>query len=517
MPVISLTYFCFIAVLMAIYYLCPGRFRWEVLLAGSVIFYILNSSVLLFAVMAGEVLWAYVFALSLEKLGAQINCAAGEGRELLEKKRKRTTGLAVTVPVLLLLILQDNAFFLNNFNRFLPQGSRIPAPQWAVPLGISYYTLILVGYLLDVSWQTGRPQKNPLKLLLFTCYFPQTLSGPLTRYRQIEGSLFAANRFDHVNIERGAQRVLWGLFKKLVIAERLGVIVRTIHVDSAAYPGFYIPIAAVGYTLQLYADFSGHMDMVLGVSEMFGVRLPENFQTPFVATNLSEVWRRWHMTLGFWVKDYVLYPFLKSPYTQKIGAFARKKWGKKAGKRVPTYCGMFVTWFAVGFWHGGSWKYIFGSGLFFFMMIAGGMLLDPVFRRVIQMLRVNTGCFSWRLFQRVRTFCLFSASISFGRAASLSAGFAMWKRAFYFNPWIFTDGSLYNIGLDQKDFHVLLAALFLLLMVSVSQQKVSIRETLARQNLPFRWGVLLGLIFSILLFGFYGPGYDSAQFVYAGF
>jgi D-alanyl-lipoteichoic acid acyltransferase DltB (MBOAT superfamily) len=472
--------------------------------------------------MAGMSLWAYFCALMIGKLDTKLESIA-DGSQVVQVTRQKNmvTGLAIIVEVVILIVLQDNAFFVDNINRvssLLNLSWKIPIPTWAVPLGISYYTLMLIGYLLDTSWKISKPQKNPLKLLLFTCYFPQMISGPFTRYHEMEDQLYKAHTFDHTRITSGAQRILWGLFKKLVIAERLSVIVGTIYGNYEEYPGFYVLIAIVGYTLQVYADFSGCMDIIIGISELFGVKLPENFHTPFYATNLSEVWRRWHMTLGFWVKDYVLYPFLKSSFAQKIGKFAKKRWSKKAAKRIPTYCGMFLTWFTVGFWHGGSWNYILGSGMFFFVMIVGGMLLEPVFNRLIQWLHINTECFSWKLFQRIRTFFLFAASVSFGRASSTASAVAMWKNAFSeFNPWIFFDKSLYNLGVDQQDFGILVFSLLLFLVVSILQQKGSIRKRFAKQNIVFRWIVLFGLIFSILIFGYYGPGYDASEFIYGGF
>jgi D-alanyl-lipoteichoic acid acyltransferase DltB (MBOAT superfamily) len=259
------------------------------------------------------------------------------------------------------------------------------------------------------------------------------------------------------------------------------------------------------------------MDIVIGAAQMFGVELPENFRTPFYATSLSEFWRRWHITLGLWVRDYVLYPALKSRFADAMGRFCREKFGKKWGKRIPTYWGMLITWFCVGFWHGGSWKYICASGLFFFVMIVGGILLDPIFQRLIKLLHVNTAAWSWTLFQRIRTAALFTLSVSFGRASSLGDGLARWKSAFVYNPWVLADGSLYRLGLDAPDVGVLIFGLLILLGVSKLQQSGGVRDRLAKQNLVFRWAVLLALFASVLLFGLYGENYNPADFIYGLF
>lgn len=522
MSIISVSFYVFTIGALILYYLVPLRFRWSVLLLASVYFFVKGCSVKLLVGMIGMALFAYAGGLLLDQVLSGMKAQTDTGAlQALENKRKRITAVFILTEMLILLVLQDNAFFVGNTNTLLHlfgSTASIPAPGWGVPLGISYYTLMLVGYLLDVSWQTSPAQKNPAKLILFTCYYPQMISGPITRYHEMQSHLFEGHRFDHNNVILGAQRIAWGLFKKLVIAERLAVIVKTIYGDPTTFNGLFVFIGIVGYTLQVYADFSGCMDMVIGVSQMFGVVLPENFQTPFYSTNLSEVWRRWHMTLGFWVKDYLLYPVLKSRFLQKVSKSAKKKFGKAASKKIPTYMGMFCTWFFVGFWHGGSWKFIFGSGLFFFVMIVGGQLLEPVFNRLIKLLHINVDCFSWRLFQRIRTFLLFASSVSFGRAASFTEGLKMWKSMFStFNPYILFDKSLYNLGLSMQDFSVLIIALAVFFVVSLLQQTGSVREKLSRQNVAFRWLILYILLFSTIIFGFYGPGYDPADFIYAGF
>lgn len=522
MSIITFSFFVFIAITMLLYYITPARFRWVVLLAASVFFFIEGCSVKRFILILCMSLLAWLSGLIIGKINSKLDGSLDETpNKRLIKWKKRTTALAIIMELLILIAIKDNSFFINNANKgfhFFGSSINLTLPSWAAPLGISYITLILISYILDVSWGTSNPQRNPAKFLLFSTYFPQVTSGPFVRYHEMENQLFVGHKFNYQNFCFGLQRIIWGLFKKLIIAQRLSILVGTIYDDYIKYNGFYIFIAVIGYTLQVYADFSGCMDIIIGASELFGITMPENFKTPFFSTNLSEVWRRWHMTLGFWVKDYVLYPVLKSEMLHKIGIFCKKKFGKQAGKRIPTYIGMFVTWFTVGFWHGGSWKFIFGSGLFFFIMIVGGQLLEPVFKIIIRILKINTECFSWTLFQRIRTFFLFAASVSFGRALSLATGVKMWRAALHWNPWILVDQqSLYSLGLDRQNFWVMIYGLLIFLIISMLQQKGSIREMLTKQNLVFRWIILLVTIFSVLIFGCYGPGFNAADFIYGGF
>jgi D-alanyl-lipoteichoic acid acyltransferase DltB (MBOAT superfamily) len=523
MSIISFHFFVFVAVALLLYYIFPVTLRWFVLLVASVYFFVKGCSIQLFFLFVGMALAAYICALVIDSFNAKIDKEANEAKQSnLSRQKNIVAGIAVIVEAMILILLKDSTFFINNVQNvggLFGVGMDIPKLNWIAPIGVSYYTLILISYVLDVNWKICKPQRNPIKFLLFAGYFPQMVSGPFTRYGEMEKQLFVRHKFNYEQFCFGLQRFIWGLFKKLIIAERLGVITGKIYGgEGAVYDGVYVVVAAVSYCFQLYTDFSGCIDIIIGISEMFGIALPENFRTPFFSKNLSEFWRRWHMTLGLWVKDYVMFPVTKSDFAQKIGGIFKKRFGKKAGKWVPTYIGMFATWFTVGFWHGGSWKWIIGFGMYFFVLIVAGLLLEPVFKKIIALLRINTNTFSWKLFQCFRTFSLFVLTNSITRASSLTAGLKMWKSTFTtWNPWVLFDESLYKLGLDAKDFWVAIFALAILLIVSLLQRKGSVRQMVARQNLAFRWAIYLALVFSVIIFGCYGPGYNPADFIYREF
>jgi D-alanyl-lipoteichoic acid acyltransferase DltB (MBOAT superfamily) len=514
MGIVSLKFFIFIAITLITYYFCPPKSRWIVLLAANVGFFLANSSVALFGIFVAMSLVTWVAALGVKSAHTE---------------RLKTAVTAVTVLALMatLIMYKEISFFIVN-SHLLERVSDISLgwtmPDWIAPLGISYFALILIGYLLDVRWGTiDKPQGNPLKMLLFAGYFPHMTSGPFTRYNDVKDTLLLGDvRYHFGSVYRGVQRIIWGVFKVLIISTRLSVLVDTIYNAQLLpqgenhYAGLPVIVGAMLYVLNVYMNFSGSMDIVIGISEMFGIPLAENFQRPFSATSLSEVWRRWHMTLGFFLKDYVLYPTLKSGWLNKIRIFCKKRFGKKAARDIPTYIGMLITWFCVGFWHGGSWKYICASGLFFFVMIVGGLILSPLFKRIIKMLRINTECFSWRGFQRVRTFCLFSLSVSFGRAASLTVGLKMWQSVFTtVNASFFSYGSLLNLGLTKDDLLFVFAGLAVVFWVSHLQQRYgSVRDLLAEQNIVFRIGVVVVFVFLIVYIG----GIDNKiDFIYGNF
>ncbi|MGN0366670.1 MAG: MBOAT family O-acyltransferase [Suilimivivens sp.] len=511
MSIISFSFLFFVCFVFISYYIVPEKCRWVVLLLANVIFFIAGCNIKLFLCMLLPVFLTYYVARLIEKCDELLS----------EKKIKIIVCVTILFDVIVLIIYKELNFFITNYNllsRLLGSFHAVEAINFMAPLGISYFTLMLVGYLLDVYWKKVEAQRNFAKFITFIIFFPVMVSGPILRYGEMKEQLYLGRKFHYESFCFGIQRVLWGLFKKMVVADRLGIIVATIYDSGEEYVGFYIIVGVIAYTLQVYMDFSGYIDIVIGVTELFNIKLPENFNTPFCATNLSEIWRRWHMTLGFWAKDYILYPILKSDFMQNLGEKTRRKFGRKWGKRVPTWMGMLVVWFTVGFWHGGAWKYVFGSGISFFLMIAGGQLLEPSFDKIKKYLKINTECASWRLLQRIRTFGLFSASISLGRAVSLGSGFAMLKRAFVrCNPWIFFDGSLYNLGLDTKDICVMIIGLLTVLVVSVYRQKESVRVQLQKQNMVCRWFVFISLFWVVLIFGQYGPSYDASTFIYGQF
>ncbi len=349
-------------------------------------------------------------------------------------------------------------------------------------------------------------------------YFPAMISGPILQYRECGEQFFEQHSFDYGKVTRGMQRMLWGLFKKLVIAERLRVLVDTVYGGYHDYQGAFIWLATACYAFQLYTDFSGCMDIVLGMSESLGITLPENFRTPFFAKSVAEYWRRWHITLGVWMKDYVFYPLLRSRFFTNLNKSWKKKFGKKKGKQYATFAAMFLLWFTVGVWHGGDWKYVIGSGLLHWFYIVMEELLEGPCARAMQKLHINAGGRAVAAVRMARTFLLVCIRDLFFRAESVAAAFAMLKSAVkVWNPEILWNGAVFSLGLDAIETGIAAFSLLLLLIVSVLQQKGSVRERIAGKVLPIRWLIWYALLFYVILFGCYGPEYSAAEFIYQGF
>lgn len=516
MTLISLSFFAFFIIVAIVYYLLPGKVQWIWLMLSSMYFYYKCASwqqMLIFLIYIG------------------INWVATLYMEEESPHRKGAFKFAILADVILLAIFKYMDFFieivLSCIRLFKPEFTSghldllVYYTEAFAPPRISYFALIIISYLIDVYWGKVKPQKNPGKVLLFAGYFPQMTSGPIVQYEMMQNELWnEKHKFNYESFVKGAERIIWGVFKKLVISERCSIIVNSIYGNYQIYAGFYIPFGAAMFALQLYTDFSGLMDIVLGVSECLGVTLPENFDTPFYSLNLSEFWRRWHITLGAFLRDYVMYPIQRSNPFRKLRKFCKNKFGKNYEKKfnLPLYLALFISWFLIGLWHGGGWNYIFGVGLYMWLVIVIGELLSPVFSWLIKVLRINTECFSWKLFQRIRTFLLFIFGLSFFRAESLKEGLKMWKSAFSLcNPWIFFDHSLYNLGVSKDEWFILLLGLLILIVVSILEQSGPVREKLHNQNFIFRLLLFVILFVMIINWGCYGADFIAEDFIYGRF
>ena len=336
----SLAFFVFLACLMAVYFLVPKKVRWVVLLVASYVYIVLNSwqTVVFLLLASGAVFGA---ALKIEQIQAGYSAQLEENRKVWtadEKKARKKqnqrakrawlTGAIVLVFGLLVVLKYAN-FGISNVNALLRLVGvpAIPQVSWVLPLGISFYTLQVSGYLIDVYRGKYAADRNFFKFMLFTSWFPQLVQGPIGRHDALAQQLTQGHDFNWRRAKSGALRMLWGYFKKLVIADRIAMIVAPIFADFAVegYFGTYIWVAVLLYSFQIYADFSGGMDIVIGMSEIFGIRMTENFRRPMLAGSVAEFWQRWHITLGGWMRDYLFYPLALSGAFGKLGKKLRKR------------------------------------------------------------------------------------------------------------------------------------------------------------------------------------------------
>ena len=514
MGITSFYFLCFFAVILILYYLIPKRLQWGLLLICSAVYYLLSGNGMLILYPIVSVTTCYAGIRMLEAVPA-------EGAKHV-KRRKGILFAVIMVNVGILIVLKYVNFGIYTIDGiarlFGSSETLIRSVDFLIPLGVSFYTFSLLGYVVDVYYGIAKPQNNYLKLMLYGMYFPAIISGPILKYREQGEQFFEPHAFDYGRVTRGLQRMLWGFFKKLVIAERLGTLVDTVYGNYGDYPGTFIWVATVCYAFQLYTDFSGCMDIVLGMSESLGILLPENFQTPFFAGSIAEYWRRWHITLGVWMKEYVFYPILRTKFFTDLNQSWREKFGKKRGKQYATFAAMFVLWLTVGIWHGGDWKFVIGSGLLHWLYIVMEELLAPSCARFMERCHINAKGMAIRIVRIVRTFFLVCIGDLFFRAVSVGDAFAMLGKAVsVWNPDVLWNGALFDLGLDWVEITIAAGSLILLWKVSLLQRTGSVRDRIAGKVLPVRWIIWYVLLFGVILFGCYGPGYSAGEFIYQGF
>lgn len=527
MALFSIRFALFLLILFPAYFLFPkkyGKYQWTVLLLASYIFYAFAGlDVMVFLVATTVSTW--YGALKLGQTNARYReQAKGMGtaeRKALKKvstRKKRWILLAVCLLNFgILAVVKYANFFIENVNSLFGSGTIAPL-DLLLPLGISFYTFQSIGYVIDVYRDKYAPDRNLLQYALFVSYFPQIIQGPIGRHNDLAHQLYAPHRFDYERLTFGLQRSLWGYFKKLVIADRVGLWTSTVVSGYMNYEGITVFLGVLFYTVRIYADFSGGMDIVCGVSEALGIKLTENFRQPYFSRSVAEFWQRWHITLGTWMREYVFYPLAMSkPFgnmTQKL----RKSVGPYAAKVLPTSLASFIVFILVGIWHGAGWHYVV-YGLYQAWFVSTGTLFQRFYAKCRAFFHVDEEHLCWKVFQGIRTTLVITTGRYFVHADSLQGAFHMLKATVSrFDPWIFFDGSLFTLGLDRKNFTLMLFAVFIMLAVdTVHERGVRIRETIARQNIVVRWAVYYAAIFAIIIFGIYGPGYDATSFIYQKF
>lgn len=526
----SSSFFVFVILLFILYYLIPKKLQWILLLIASYIFYSYAGLDYLLYILITTVT-TYLVSRRLNLLqGIQSDFLKNNKESMsredkkayksrMKVKMRRWLVLCMVLNFGILAVLKYSDFTIANINSvldLLKVNHEFPMMGFVLPLGISFYTFQTMGYLIDVYREKYSYEKNIFKLALFISFFPQLIQGPISRFDELKETLFAAHRFDTRNISFGLQRILWGFFKKLVIADRLLIAVNTIIRDPNEYQGVYVLAGILFYAIELYADFTGGIDITIGIAQVLGIRLAENFERPYFSKSIVEYWRRWHITLGTWFKDYLFYPISISKNMLDLSKSCRKRFGDQIGKRIPVYISTITVWFITGVWHGAAWNFIVW-GLGNCLVILVSQECAPLYERFHNRFHVQHKAW-YRLFQIGRTFWLMGFLRTFDCYRNVPTTFRMYGTVLTKNNYaeIF-QGGLMNLGLKLSDYIILILCVALLLIVSLIQRSGSVREKLARKPLLVRYAAYFALILAILIFGAYGVGYDASQFIYSQF
>ncbi len=444
--------------------------------------------------------------------------AAKERMQILDGYKKRTRRylwLAIILILAVWIYVKTGRFFeidtVGKFSDFSLFRNVI------VSLGISYYSLSSIGYLLDIYWQKTKPEHNFLTLFTVMTYFPHIVQGPISRYQKLTKQMNDLPKFDFKRVCFGLQLMLWGYVKKMVIADRLALFTGTIFAAPSDYAGVEVLLAVVFSVFQLYADFSGCMDIVCGISQAIGIELDVNFRQPFFSRSAAEFWRRWHITLGSWMKDYIYFPISTNPRFIKWTYGMKKNGRKKLSSFLKTLIPSLAVWILTGLWHGTGIDYVVW-GLYWCALIVIGSECRPAAEKVTSVLKINPNGKGYHIWQSVRTFIFFGVGRMFTVAGGLRGFAEMVRQMFHVRLWVLFDGSLFECGLDLQDFAVAVIGIIMILLVDMwHEHGVKIRETIAAIPLPLRWAVYYTAIFAIFILGVYGSGYDAASFIYGAF
>lgn len=490
----SLDFFVFFPVVVLVYFIVPRKIRYIWLLVASYYFYMCWNAE--YALLIGvSTLITYISGLFLCKL----------------KKtwlRKLVVAMSFISNLGILVFYKYFDFLLENVNAILSKvdGQLVSNPfDIILPVGISFYTFQALSYTMDVYRGEVEAEKNPLRYALFVSFFPQLVAGPIERSKNLLNQVKKIEEIKLWNYNRvvnGLIQMIWGLFQKMVIADRISIFVDSVYQNLHAVGTTETVFAAVGFSIQIYCDFAAYSTIAIGAARVMGFELMENFDTPYFATSIKDFWRRWHISLSSWFRDYLYIP---------LG-------GNRKGK-CRKYLNTMVTFLVSGLWHGASWNYVIWGGMHGIYQVIGE-ILAPVRKKINKLLKVNEGVFSYKLGQILFTFSLTTLTWVFFRAENLKEAIYFFERMFTrWNPWVFFNEGLYKFGLDRIEVNILFVALITMFLVELLKylKNKRLSDFIVEQNLWFRWIVMIGLVVSILVYGEYGVNFDSNQFIYFQF
>lgn len=518
MDIYSLQFLLLLGIALIIYYTVGKKHQWIVLLTTSVLFYLwTGSGNLLFIALTGVSTWLgtrWLEQLSEEfsviKKNKEIDSA--EKKQIKEKYKGKRRVIMFAVLIFNFGILA----YLKYWNDIFGGADALGL---VLPLGISFYTFISMGYLLDIYNEKYACEKNFAKFMLFVSFFPQMIQGPINRFDHMREQFFMEHSINFEQMERAVYRLFYGLFKKYAIANILAPIIVVILDNETGQniPGSVIVIGILLYSIQQYADFSGGIDMVMGIAMMFGIKMMPNFRQPYFSTSLAEFWRRWHISLGKWMRDYVFYPFAVTKPIKNLGKWANNKLGKHVGRTLPAMLGNILVFFIVGIWHGAKAHYIVW-GLYNGIVIAVSDLLAPVYTKMTETLHINTKSKAFYVFQVVRTFIVVNIGWYFDRIEDMGKCWeAMVKTVTQFEVERMIPVFLRILN-DFSRISVLLAmgaTVFVFFISVLQERKLDVYEYFHQKPIVLRWGIYYMVIFMILLSFFSVP--DAAGFMYANF
>lgn len=493
----SLQFLLFFPAAVLVYYLTPAKGRYLMLGLISYGFYMCFRPVyalLLF----GVTLVTYLAGLAIGKRRQKENAGKHPGLLWL--------ALGLVLCLGCLFVFKYYSFFVGDVLRgiqavFPEWGVTSPALKLALPVGISFFTFQSLGYVFDVYSGKLEAERNFFRYAAFVSFFPLLCAGPIERAGRMLPQLAAPAKPSAHRMKRGLYRMLWGYFQKLVISDRCAIAVSQVFGSYEAYAGFQLVTAAVLFAFQIYGDFAGYSNLAIGAAEVMGFRVADNFNTPYFSRSIGEFWRRWHISLSTWFRDYLYFPL-----------------GGSRCSRAKHYRNLMIVFLVSGLWHGAGWTFLIWGGLNGLFQVVGAQTL-PARKRLRQLLRIREDSLGYTVFQMLVTFCLVDITWIFFNAADVRTAFGFLGRMVStLSLGNLFGGALFQMGLSGVEMHILFVALLVQFAVSLCNYRgIALRDVLGRQGFLVQDAVALVGIFTVLIFGIYGPAYDAAAFIYMNF
>lgn len=494
----SSDFLIFFPIATIVYFVIPFKIRYLWLFGCSYYFYMCwNPYYALLMLFSTAITWASGVVMERVKQSDQPDCC-----KVCHKKWCVAASFILNLGVL--AYFKYTNFFIDSINHvleFFHATYVVPSVDILLPVGISFYTFQALSYTMDVYRDEIYAEKNFFRYALFVSFFPQLVAGPIERSKNLLKQLNEKHTFSLDRMRSGLMLMLWGYFLKMVIADRAAIVIDTVYGDYVTYPGWYLIVASILFAIQIYCDFAGYSTIAMGAAEVMGFRLTDNFNAPYLSQSVAEFWRRWHISLSSWFKDYLYIP---------LG-------GNRKGKRRK-YINLMIVFLLSGLWHGSQWSYVAWGGLNGLYQVVGD-LLKPLRQKAAELLEIRVNTFSHKLLRVITTFCLVDFAWIFFRSNRFLEAFEILQSIFTAkNIWVLVDDSLFTLGLDWKNFMVLMIAIGILLLADIAKYRgIVIREALCRQELWLRWTVLIVGVLGVLLLGIWGSGYDAASFIYFQF
>ncbi len=483
----SLQFMLFFPIVTILYFLLPHKFRWGMLLAASCLFYMAFVPVYIL-ILAVTIVIDYFAGMWIED---------SQG-----KRRKMWLIVSIISTCLVLFVFKYFNFFNESFGsiaKFFDLNYPIEVINIILPIGLSFHTFQSLSYVIEVYRGHQKAERHFGIYSLYVMFYPQLVAGPIERPQNLLYQFREEHKFEYKRVTDGLKLMAWGMFKKVVIADRLSVVVNQVYGNPTDYSGPALIIATLFFAFQIYCDFSGYSDIAIGAAQVMGFKLMDNFKRPYFSKSISEFWKRWHISLSTWFKDYLYISM--------------------GGNKVPKWrwqFNLFFTFLMSGLWHGASWTYVIWGGLNGFYLVFA-LWTKNIRGKIAEITGIKKHRRTRRAWQISATFALICFAWIFFRAKDLN-------EAWYIVTHLFTGiENLFSLtyikemsgglGLSKAEFVIAILSILFMEFVHIIQRHYKIRHMLSEKPMWFRWSMYYAIVLGIIFFGVFGKN----DFIYFQF